>query len=271
MLTGMTGFARASCQVKDTHFNLEVRSLNHRYLDCLVHSPDGFGELEDFIKAQVRARINRGRITVVLTIANLHPKVNVDYALGENYVRKLKELGHKLKLEDNLSLSQIINLEGILKLEKTPLTPEFIQAIKMLADRTLEKLAAIRQKEGRAVSADILRRLGVIRNEADRIRQGAKVINAQKKNILSHEEYSVFLKSTDIAEELTRISYHLKNFLTTIKKSTSSGKELDFIAQEVQREANTISAKAQNAAVSASIVKIKSAIEQIREQAQNVE
>lgn len=271
MLTGMTGFARASCQLKDTHFNLEVRSLNHRYLDCLVHSPDGFGELEDFIKAQVRARIKRGRITVVLTIANLHPKVNVDYALGENYVRKLKELGHKLKLEDNLSLSQIINLEGILKLEKTPLTPEFIQAIKTLADRTLEKLAAIRQKEGRAVSADILRRLRVIRKEADRIRQGAKVVNAQKKNILSHEEYSVFLKSTDIAEELTRISYHLKNFLATIKKSTSSGKELDFIAQEIQREANTISAKAQNAAVSASIVKIKSAIEQIREQVQNVE
>ena len=271
MLTGMTGFARASCHVKDTHFNLEIRSLNHRYLDCQVHAPEGFAELEDFIKTQVKARINRGRINVVLSVTNLHPRVNVDYGLAENYLRKLKELGHKLKLADNLSLSQIINLEGIFKLEKTTVTLEFIKAIKKLAEGSLEKLTATRQKEGRAVSADILRRIGLIIKEVAGIKRSTKVTNARKKNMLAQDEYGAFLKNTDIAEELTRLDYHLKNFSVTIKKPASAGKELDFVAQEIQREANTISAKAQNAAVSTSIVKIKSAIEQIREQIQNVE
>ena len=271
MLRGMTGFAQASSHFKETQLNLEMRSLNHRFLECIVHSPEGMGLLEDFIKAQVKNRLSRGRVSVVLSVVNLHPKVMVDYALAESYARTLKQLNQKLRLENNLSLSQIINLEGVLRIGKAELTPEFIQAVRALTEKALVKLIAIRQKEGKAITADTLRRLEVMRKEAAKINLFSQALNKEKKAVLSKDEYGVFLKNTDIAEELTRISYHLKNFLSTIKKPSSCGKELDFIAQEIQREANTISAKAQSARISSSVVKIKSAIDQVREQVQNVE
>ena len=107
--------------------------------------------------------------------------------------------------------------------------------------------------------------------EVEKIIHCEKKIEGEKKRLLSEEEYSVFSKNTDISEELTRISYHCRNFLATIKKPAACGKELDFISQEIQREANTISAKAQSAKISSSVVKIKSGIDRIREQVQNVE
>ena len=271
MLTGMTGFTQLSSRFKDIQLNLEMRSLNHRFLDCLAHLPDGFAAVEDAIKAQVRNKINRGRLTITLSIARAHPKVLVDYTLADNYVRNLKALNQRLKLHDNLSLSQIVNLEGVLKIEKISLTPEFTSAIKALLNKGLEKLLTVRRHEGRMITQDVLKRLTLIRNEVGKINQAVKELGAQKKKNLSEDEYGAFLKSTDIAEELTRISYHVKNFFAMIKKAGTSGKELDFISQEIQREANTISAKAQSGEISSSVVKIKSAIEQIREQLQNVE
>lgn len=271
MLKSMTGFSQAQGRFKDIQLNVEMRSLNHRYLECLFHSPDGLGGVEEAIKEQVRNKISRGRITVVLSVVKQHPKVLVDYDLAQNYVKTLKQLGHRLKLDAPLSLSQIISLEGILKVEKIALTPEFMQAVKAVVEKTLEKLIGVRQREGKAINADILRRVAVIRNETQKITVCSKQLCQDKKKILSGDEYGVFLKNTDIAEELTRISYHLKNFLSTIKKPDACGKELDFIAQELQREANTISAKAQSAQISSSVVKIKSAVDRIREQVQNVE
>ena len=271
MLVGMTGFAQAQARFKDIQLNIEIRSLNHRYLECVVHSPDGFGIAEEIIKAQVKNKINRGRVTVALSVLNLHPKVLVDYALADSYVRSLKHLNHKLKLENHLSLTQIINLEGILKIESVHQNAEFMQTLKSLINKALGKLVHIRHKEGRALARDILKRSSAIRKEADKITRAVGLLHKEKKNRLSDEEFSVFLRNTDIAEELTRIRYHLKNFLATLGKSASCGKELDFISQEVQREANTISAKAQSAEISQSVVKIKSAIDQIREQVQNVE
>lgn len=271
MLIGMTGFAQASARFKDIELNAEIRSLNHRYVECLVHSPDGFGVIDEAVKEQVKNKIRRGRVSVSLSITSLKPKVLVDYALADSYVRSLKQLNQKLKLENNLSLSQIIHLEGILKLEKIHLSEEFIQAMKALTARALEKLIHIRRKEGEALSRDIAGRAGAIKREIDKINLCTQALRKEKKAVLSEDEYGVFLKNTDIAEELTRMSYHLKTFLATLNKSASCGKELDFIAQEIQREANTISAKAQSAKVSAAVVKIKSAIDQIREQVQNVE
>ena len=135
----------------------------------------------------------------------------------------------------------------------------------------MNKLIAIRRQEGDAVTRDLLRCINIIKSEVEKISVSIRELSRKKKAVLSEDEYGVFLKSTDINEELSRLSYHTKNFLAVIKKESAAGKELDFIGQEIQREANTISAKAQSAQVSSSVVKIKSAIDQIREQVQNVE
>ena len=271
MLRGMTGFAQASCRFKDAQLNLEIRSLNHRYIECLVYCPDGFGLAEDLIKGLLKDRIKRGRLSATLSVSNLHPKVVVDYELAANYVKTLKQLNQRLKLENNISLSQVISLEGVLRTEKPKLTAEFIRALKSLANKAVSKLIAIRKQEGDAVTRDLLRCINIIKSEVEKISVSIRELSQKKKAVLSEDEYGVFLKSTDINEELSRLSYHTKNFLAVIKKESAAGKELDFIGQEIQREANTISAKAQSAQVSSSVVKIKSAIDQIREQVQNVE
>lgn len=271
MLTSMTGFAQAVSHFKNIQLNVEMRSLNHRYLECIVHAPEGLGAVEEIVKAQVRGKISRGRITVALSVEKQHPLVLVDYDLAENYLKTLKHLGQRLKLNDTVSLNQIIHLEGILKIEKLSITPEFIQAVKQVIHKALEKLTGIRQKEGKALAGDILRRIAVIQKEVEKITRCTKEMNSEKKRSCAEEEYSVFLKNTDISEELTRINYHSRNFLATLNKAAACGKELDFISQEIQREANTISAKAQSAKISSSVVKIKSAVDSIREQVQNVE
>lgn len=271
MLKGMTGFAQAQCRFKDIQISMEMRSLNHRFLECQIHTPDGFGEIEEIVKDRVKSEISRGRVTVILSVVNLRPKVSVNSVLADSYVRELRNLNQKLKLENNLTLSQIMTLEGILRIEKITVTAELIHCIKTLSDGLLKKLVAMRQKEGYAIASDIFKRASAIKREVVKIAVYVKNLNAQKKKQLSEEEFSVFIKNTDIAEELTRIRYHLNNFMATLKKSSSCGKELDFIAQEIQREANTISAKAQSAKISSSVVKIKSAIDKIREQVQNVE
>lgn len=271
MLISMTGFAQGAAHYKNIQLHVEIRSLNHRYFECLTHLPEGLGAVEEMVKTQVKNKINRGRVSVVLSIEKRHPRVQVDYDLAENYLKTLRHLGQRLKLNDTLSLNEIIHLEGIIRVEKITPGPEFMQAVKLVTNKALEQLTLIRQKEGKALSADILGRLSAIQKEVEKIIHCEKKIEGEKKRLLSEEEYSVFSKNTDISEELTRISYHCRNFLATIKKPAACGKELDFISQEIQREANTISAKAQSAKISSSVVKIKSGIDRIREQVQNVE
>jgi len=162
-------------------------------------------------------------------------------------------------------------MEGVLSLEGIRAEPELAGFVKNLTADTLEKLVAIRDKEGKALNADVARHLATIKKEILKVNVATKAAIKEKEKSLPEEEYSIFLKNTDVSEELARINYHLKNFKNILGRAVSCGKELDFISQEIQREANTISAKAQDARVSSSIIKIKSAIDKIREQLQNAE
>lgn len=113
MLKGMTGFAQAKGNFKGSQINVEIRSVNHRFFECVVHLPEGLSALEEAVKNQIRVRINRSRLTAVVSVVDIHPKVMVNYELSNGYVRALKQLNHKLKLDNNINLSQIINLEGV--------------------------------------------------------------------------------------------------------------------------------------------------------------
>lgn len=271
MLRGMTGFAQAKGCYKNVEINLEMRSLNHRFFECAAHLPEGLGVLEDMIKDEARAKINRARLTAILSINNLKPTVTVNYDLAQNYTRALKNLNQKLKLENNITLSQVTAMQGILTVEKVEVTPELARFVKGLVYEALAKLLSIKDKEGRALNNDVSKYIGTIQKESARISTLTKASIKEKAKKLSDDEYGVFLKGTDISEELARINYHVKNFKAILSKNASGAKELDFVSQEIQREANTISAKAQDARVSSSVIQIKSAIDKIREQLQNAE
>ena len=271
MLKSMTGYVQATHCTKNSQLSIEMRSLNHRFLECVVHLPEGMGALEDLIKGQVRNAISRGRVTVVVSATKMRPDVVVDYALASRYIRVLRHLNQKLKLKNELGLSQIIHLEGVLRLEKPVFKEELMRSAKFLVAETLQKLVLSRQKEGKALARDIIKHIDTIKRETRNISGYGKEYFKEKKKKIPFEDFNALRKDTDIAEETTRLNYHIRNFAKTIKRAASCGKELDFVAQEIQREANTISAKAQDARASYSVVKIKSAIDKIREQLQNVE
>jgi uncharacterized protein (TIGR00255 family) len=274
MLNGMTGFGKAEKNTPWGRIHLELRSLNHRFLEIVFHLPEHFVALEEDLKNIISGRVRRGR---VLCSLNFEPSTNVtsiNIGLAKSYVKELRRLKQVLGLKkEEIKLETILSLPGLLSVSGDKrLLEKIAPQIKHLLRQALAKLIYMRQQEGRAIVRDFRRRLGMITKELESIKLRIKKVIAEKrKTFSSPEEFSAFLKDSDISEEVVRMNFHLKNFSSQITKPASDGKELDFIAQELQREINTVSAKSVDALISTSAVKIKSQVEKLREQLQNVE
>ncbi|MDP3143059.1 MAG: YicC/YloC family endoribonuclease [Candidatus Omnitrophota bacterium] len=272
MIRGMTGFGRQGFAKSQVKGFIELRSLNHKYFDVVFHLPPGFGSFEEKLKHLVHKEMLRGRATISLVFTSKPEKIYVRKEVARNYLKSLKSLHKTLHLKSDLGLSNIITLPGVIHCEEGQSSPETLwPAVERSAKKALGHLIKMRQLEGRALYQDISDKIRKIRKAITHIPRRAKEIIASKRRVASNEEFSSFLKSSDINEELTRFSYHLKNLQAKLNSSGGMGKELDFIAQELQREINTISAKLLDKTTSESTIKIKSLIEKIREQLQNVE
>ncbi|PIP20771.1 MAG: YicC family protein [Candidatus Omnitrophica bacterium CG23_combo_of_CG06-09_8_20_14_all_40_11] len=274
-MNSMTGFA--SKEITITPFGkicLEIRSTNHKFLEAVFHLPVGFLSLEDKIKKEVEAKIKRGRIVCVMNVLGSPTNsIFIDKRLLKNYIsilRNIRELAH---IQEGVRLDTLINLPGVLSLtedrhSKSKIWPR----LKTLVRNTLVDLVSMRKKEGQALyiyfkeSAQALEtNLGIIKTKFK------KLIQEKVAELKTPEECSSFLKDTDITEEIERLAFHIRSFQKKLSKSGPIGKELDFIAQEMQREANTMGAKSCDAMVSSRVVQMKSQIEKIREQVQNIE
>jgi uncharacterized protein (TIGR00255 family) len=222
----------------------------------------------------VEAKIKRGRVTCAVSLTKSQaPRVSFDKKLLKSYIAALGDIRSQLHIEDSLSLDALIHLPGVLSLAENRIPAERIGPhIKVLAEKALEGLLKTRQKEGKALYFYLKRRAQAIGNDLSIIKVKFKK-NIQQKlaGMKIDDERSSFLKATDITEELERLDFHIRNFKNKLSRIGPIGKELDFIAQEMQREANTIGAKSSSAAVSSRVVQIKSQVEKIREQVQNVE
>lgn len=275
MANSMTGFGGRTVKAGLIgKISVELRSTNHKFLEIALHLPDGFLSLEDKIKKEIESKIKRGRVVCVINISAAESNdVFVNKGLIKKYVAALKNLQHQFSLDGNLSVDTLIKLPGIVSLEGNEIDKvEIWPRMKNLINAALSDLARMRQKEGLALC-------GILKSRAQKLLSELKNIKARFKKAIqkkiikakTDEERSSFLKSADIAEEMDRLEYHIKNFIHKLSKSGPLGKELDFIAQEMQREANTMGAKSFDTLVSAKVVQMKSHIEKIREQVQNIE
>lgn len=275
MLRSMTGFGGSQKNIAGLgKANVEIRSANHKYLEVILHLPEGFLALEDRVRQAIESRIKRGRLICVVTLANgKSSSVFINKNLVKGYINSAASLKRQLRVKDDLGLSDILRLPGVLSLVERRLPAERVwPQLKPLLNAALDNLVAARQKEGRALYVYLKKRAQILKANAEQVRlRYAKAIKKRLSKIQDNEERSSFLKGTDISEELQRLIFHVGNFKTKITKSAAVGKELDFIAQEMQREANTISAKSFDVSVSKRVIQIKSQIEKIREQTQNVE
>lgn len=272
MIRGMTGFGQAQRQVLGGRFSLEIKSLNHKFLDLVFHLPPGFSMFEEKIKKQIQKKLKRGRIVVALAF-NVAPrqKVVLNHSLARDYFNTLQILHKELGLTEPIKLSDVVSLSGIVEIQHSQISSDLWPKLSSAVAEALENLVKMRQAEGASIYNDVAGKLKLLQEELSLIPRRAKIIIAQKSKTLSSEELPVFLKSADINEEISRLKYHLNNFRNKLKKESVSGKELDFISQELQREINTVGAKLPDTQITSSVIKVKDLIEKIREQLQNVE
>jgi uncharacterized protein (TIGR00255 family) len=275
MIKSMTGFGRARGFIPAWgRVSVEIRSTNRRFLDIAAHLPEVLLHLEQKLKDEIGRAIKRGHIICRIEANPLYLKKPViNKRLIKEYYLALRRISRQLKLKDiNININLLAGLPGVWSVEsEAPLSLSWAK-IKPVVKRALTSLSQRRQQEGRALYQDLRQRARRIGELLAIIKTRSKMVIGQRLKLYkSEEEKSSFLRSADINEEIVRLSFHLKNFTRCLKNKKAMGKELDFILQEMQREANTIGGKSIDAAISGKVVRMKSEIEKMREQVQNVE
>jgi len=275
MINSMTGFGS-----KEAGFDslgkicVELRSSNHKFLETVLHLPEGFLSLEDKIKKEIEAKIKRGRVTCAITIIGARsPKAFINTVVLKEYIVELNKIKKELHLQDAVNINTLINLPGVLAVDENKITKtDILPRLKGVLNQAILELVKTRQKEGRAL-------YGYLKGKAENLAKDLTLVKTRYKSAVQQksatyknvEERGSFLKDSDINEEIERLTIHIRNFKDKLSKSGPVGKELDFIAQEMQREANTMAAKLFDASLSVRVVQMKSQIEKIREQVQNIE
>ncbi len=289
MIRSMTGFARAASPRKEG-WAVEIRSLNHRYFEFSLKVPSSLYGLEDRIREFCQTRLRRGKVTVNLTEANPFPyeEVALDEKVLRFYLNAVRRIQKKFQLKGEISVSDLLALPRIFSVEKKAEAPEkFWPSIKILLEQAVGGLIQARQREGKTLSKDLLYRIQKIgksvseiearvdlfpKEHFERIRTRIEELFGQKaKEERVWQEALLLAEKSDITEEIVRLRSHLGLFKQKVTAGGETGKELDFILQEMNREVNTLGSKAQDIRVSREVVSMKAELEKIREQVQNIE
>ncbi len=292
MIKSMTGFGRAEEIIGGRDILVEIRSVNHRYYEFSARVPRAYGYLEEKLKSYLNGRISRGKVEVGVTIANVEGKdalIEVNKSIAKGYVEALRNANQELGLTDDLTLSQLIRLPDIFNVRKNADDEEVIwDAVRAVADQAVSRFVSMRETEGAKMREDVLERLTVIEKlvtDVERLSpQSAENYrsklysrlcevladkNIDEQRILT--EAAIFADKTAVAEETVRLKSHIRQLTDMLSLDEPVGRKLDFLIQEFNREANTIGSKAQDIAITKIVVDLKSEIEKIREQIQNIE
>ncbi|WP_341409824.1 YicC/YloC family endoribonuclease [Clostridium aceticum] len=293
MLRSMTGFGRGDVQLEGKHFQIELKSVNHRYVDISVKMPKSFTYLEEQIRKIIKEKVYRGRVEVFIGYKNIGEsdiKVITDIALAQQYVEALKEIHHRFDLEKDIAVSTIAKFPDVLKLEKKEEDQEMIwNLLKEGLMDALNSLLEMRIEEGWKLKEDLLKRLDILLDLIQKIEERSpEVVKEHKKRLtkrvkemLEEEleidegrialEVALFADKSSITEEIVRFNSHIIQFKKSMEQQEAVGRKLDFIIQEMNREINTIGSKANDLTTANMVVEVKSELEKIREQIQNIE
>jgi len=292
MIRSMTGFAKAEKRNKVGLFTAEIRTLNHKFLDITCKLPNSLAVFDDRVKNLIKTKIKRGKVYLNFIHETLSGDVNnifIDEKLAIHYANKLKHLRKKLKIDEPLRLSDVVSFPGVIDYKTTGRDiTKMWNPIKETVEKALTKLLQNREREGSFLYKDFTKRMGRIKkvvlsikkHSSSNVKQYRKRLKDRIKELSSGAkmdqgrleiEVAIFAKNSDVTEELTRLENHMQNFTRTIKMSKEVGKKLDFIAQELHREVNTIGAKSNGFNISRGVIEAKTEIEKIREQLKNIE
>jgi uncharacterized protein (TIGR00255 family) len=292
MIRSMTGFGKAEIKSRPGRVIIEIKTLNHKYFDLSARLANGLYALEDDIRKIIQKYVKRGKVNLNVSYeGSLEDEggFSVNKKAAKKYLDAFNILKKSLKIKNDLELSDIINMPGVIVYKSQNRDPNLIfPKIKSALQTALERLIKDRTKEGRAIHRDFSKRLNSVKKAVAVIDKRAQVNIEDYKKTLSRKikdltggykldkgrlemEVALYAKNCDITEELVRLKNHVKNFISLMNKGQDVGKQLDFVAQEMQREINTIGAKSGDYKISQKVILIKSEIEKIREQLKNVE
>jgi uncharacterized protein (TIGR00255 family) len=275
IIESMTGFGAGEVNVPYWgKVTCELRSANHKFLEVIMHLPEGYLSLEDKLKNEIEEKLKRGRLVCVVTVAgSVVSDVFVNERLLEKYVSTIRKMSARYRLKTDVGIDALINLPGVLSVNEERIAPgKLWPVLKKAADKALAELSATRRKEGAQLVVHLKKNIAELAVDTvficDRFK---KSIQERLPLFKSDVERAAFLKEVDITEEVDRLTFHIHNFQAKLQGSSPLGKELDFICQEMQREINTIGAKSSDVKISGKVVQVKSTIEKLREQVQNIE
>ena len=293
MLKSMTGYGKGEASNNDFRIKVELKSVNHRYLDITVKLPRYLIYLEESIKRVVKEKLNRGKIDIFINLdyENMSSlDVKVDIPLAKSFKNALEDLRSQLGLEDAVRLNNILSIQDVIKTEKRDLDEESVwETLKSALDESLNRILSMREAEGEQLKADMLGKLDNIGRVADEIMERSPLVVEEYRRKLNERilvlvedaalidqdrlamEVAVYADKSSIDEELTRMKSHIIQFKTIIEEDGSVGRKLDFLIQEFNREVNTIGSKSSDTVIVNKVVELKSEIEKIREQVQNIE
>ena len=288
----MTGYGRAVETVNGREFTVELRSVNNRYLDCSVRLPRMLSFAEDAVKQAVKASVSRGKVDVYITVrseAGDEVQVTLNQSVLESYLAAMHQMVEKFGVADDISVSTVSRLPEVFVIEKPQVDEEqLLRDLMQVVAKALEGYDAMRCTEGEALDRDLRSRGETILKLVSQVEAGnGKTVSdyrarleAKIKEVLANTaidesriltEAAIFADKVAVDEETVRLRSHLKQMNTMLSGGGAVGRKLDFLLQEMNREANTIGSKCTDVALARIVVDIKAELEKIREQTQNIE
>lgn len=294
MIRSMTGFGRCQTALNGREISVEIKSVNHRYFEFSARTPRGYGFLDDKLKSFVNSRVTRGKVDVFVSITAFDEapaEISVNHQLVSGYLNAMKEISDTYGLENDVKVTDISRFPDVFTIHKAEEDEEqIVSDVLSATEIALHSFIAMREAEGERMKADILSRANTILEYVakveerspqtvcdyesrlmDKIRQTLddSEVKIDEQRVLT--EVAVFSDKVAVAEETVRLRSHFDQLVKFLEYDEPVGRKIDFIIQEMNREANTIGSKVQDAQLAHIVVDIKGEIEKIREQVQNIE
>ena len=291
MIKSMTGYGKSSQSINSREYQAEIKTVNHKYIDTNIRMPRIISYLEEDIRKLVSAKIKRGKVDIGITFDNYSQDgndVRINTELAKMYIQNLKALAEEENISANIEVTEITRLPDVLtiksNLDENQIKIELLQTV----EEAIDQMISMRKTEGNRISKDILAKIAQIEEKTEEIfalstrliDEYVVKLEARIKELLKTEELDksrlmqevvIYADKCSVEEEITRLRSHIMQLRNLINEEEPTGKKMDFLIQEMNRETNTIGSKANNLEITNRVVDMKTILEDIREQIQNIE
>ncbi len=294
MIRSMTGFGRAQVSAEDYNITVEIRSVNHKYSEFYIRIPRSYSFLEEKVKALLASEISRGKVECsvqIESVADESVEISINEPLATGFVKAISEISDKYNLKNDLTAMSVAKFSDVLKVTNSPVDEDLLwQKVSSVVAEALKEFVSMREAEGAKLKEDVLSRANIILENVEYIeKRSPETVKAyseklleRMKNVLGENniqideariltEAAIYADKVAVAEETVRLRSHFEQLNSMLSSNASIGRKIDFLIQEMNREANTIGSKAQDVDIARRVIDIKAEIEKIREQIQNIE